>query len=124
MATRIYRASYRLHRLPRRTLLCSLVQLPFPLVYIDLYGFNLGKVGLTSLSITVDLIIALVACYSQLYLVVGPDNKRNGLVPLRVASSQPWSRPSSSPQPPLTLTTSPGGRLMVLHEAYANRRSA
>ncbi|KAK5166153.1 uncharacterized protein LTR77_008414 [Saxophila tyrrhenica] len=51
----------------------------FPLVYIDLYGFNLGEMGLTFLSITVGVILAIIAYYAWIYFVVEPIIRREGL---------------------------------------------
>ena len=44
----------------------------FPLVYIDMYHFNLGQMGLTFLSITVGVILAIAMYYVYLYKVVEP----------------------------------------------------
>src|SRR5271154_5228266 len=49
----------------------------FPLVYIDIYGFNLGQLGLTFLSITVAVIIAVSAYSSYIYFVVEKNVKKN-----------------------------------------------
>jgi MFS transporter, DHA1 family, multidrug resistance protein len=51
----------------------------FPLVYIGLYDFNLGEMGLTFLSITVAVVISIVLYYSYIYWVVEPDIMKNGL---------------------------------------------
>lgn len=51
----------------------------FPLVYVNLYGFNLGEMGLTFLSITVGVIISIVVYYAYIYWVVEPDIIKNGL---------------------------------------------
>lgn len=51
----------------------------FPLVYIGMYGFNLGEMGLTFLSITVGVVIAMSGYYAFLYYVMEPDIVANGL---------------------------------------------
>ncbi|KAF2669446.1 MFS general substrate transporter [Microthyrium microscopicum] len=51
----------------------------FPLVYNDIYGFNLGESGLAFLSITVGVIIAIATYWSWLYWYVVPDMKANGI---------------------------------------------
>jgi DHA1 family multidrug resistance protein-like MFS transporter len=51
----------------------------FPLVYIALYGFNIGEMGLTFLSITVGVIISIVIYYAYIWYVVEPDIRKNGL---------------------------------------------
>ena len=51
----------------------------FPIVYIDMYGFNIGEMGLTFLSITVGVIIAIAAYYAYIWYVVEPDIRANGL---------------------------------------------
>lgn len=51
----------------------------FPLVYIAKYGFNVGEMGLTFLSITVGVILAIVVYYAYIYYVVEPDIVKNGL---------------------------------------------
>ena len=51
----------------------------FPLVYIALYGFNIGEMGLTFLSITVGVIISIVVYYAYIWWVVEPDIIKNGL---------------------------------------------
>jgi MFS transporter, DHA1 family, multidrug resistance protein len=40
----------------------------FPLVYIALYGFNLGEMGLTFLSITVGVVISIVLYYAYIWV--------------------------------------------------------
>src|SRR5436305_968397 len=45
----------------------------FPLVYIDIYGFNLGQLGLTFLSITVAVIIAVSSYSAYIYFIVTKD---------------------------------------------------
>lgn len=44
-----------------------------------MYGFNLGQMGLTFLSIAVGIIIAMPAYWAYIYLVVEPDIIKNGL---------------------------------------------
>ena len=51
----------------------------FPLVYIALYGFNIGEMGLTFLSITVGVIISIVIYYAYIWYIVEPDIIKNGL---------------------------------------------
>ncbi|GAB7352743.1 hypothetical protein MBLNU459_g3095t1 [Dothideomycetes sp. NU459] len=51
----------------------------FPLVYIDRYGFNYGEMGLTFLSITVGVVIAIAAYYAYLYYVVDPRTRAHGM---------------------------------------------
>jgi DHA1 family multidrug resistance protein-like MFS transporter len=51
----------------------------FPLVYIDMYKFNLGEMGLTFLSIAVGVIIAIAAYWSYIYWVMEPEIRANGL---------------------------------------------
>ena len=51
----------------------------FPLVYVDIYGFNMGQMGLTFLSITVSVIIAIALYWSYIYWVVEPEIKTSGL---------------------------------------------
>ncbi|KIW19124.1 hypothetical protein PV08_03416 [Exophiala spinifera] len=51
----------------------------FPLVYIDIYGFNLGELGLTFLTIGIACVIgvSVFTAYLMLYLV--PDIRKRGL---------------------------------------------
>ncbi|KAK5193162.1 hypothetical protein LTR16_007333, partial [Cryomyces antarcticus] len=51
----------------------------FPLVYADLYGFNLGETGLTFLSITVGVAVAVTAYWSYIYWMVKPEIRAHGL---------------------------------------------
>jgi DHA1 family multidrug resistance protein-like MFS transporter len=51
----------------------------FPLVYIDIYGFNLGELGLTFLSIGVACVIGLIIYVLYLALYLGPDIAKRGL---------------------------------------------
>ena len=48
----------------------------FPLVYIDLYGFNVGEMGLTFLSITVGVIISIIVYYAYIWYVVEPSIRK------------------------------------------------
>ena len=50
----------------------------FPLVYRDMYGFNLGEMGLTFLSITVGVSISIAVYWSYMYWVVEPHIRANG----------------------------------------------
>jgi len=54
----------------------------FPLVYPLLYGFNLGQTGLTFMSITVAVVIAIIIYSSYMYFIVEKRIKRHGLPPL------------------------------------------
>jgi MFS transporter, DHA1 family, multidrug resistance protein len=54
----------------------------FPLVYPLLYGFNLGQTGLTFMSITVGVIIAISLYSSYMYFIVEKRIKKHGLPPL------------------------------------------
>ncbi len=51
----------------------------FPLVYIDMYGLNLGETGLMFLSITVGVIISIACYWSYVYFKVEPDLREHGL---------------------------------------------
>lgn len=51
----------------------------FPIVYVGMYGFNLGQMGLTFLSITVAVLVSIAVYYTYLYTVVDPDMRKNGL---------------------------------------------
>lgn len=51
----------------------------FPLVYIGMYGFNLGVMGLAFLSITVGVIIAITCYWSYVYWKVEPEIRQHGL---------------------------------------------
>jgi len=53
----------------------------FPLVYIDMYGFNLGVMGLCFLSITVGVIIAIAIYWAYNYIKVEPEIRAYGLGP-------------------------------------------
>ncbi|OCK82814.1 MFS general substrate transporter [Lepidopterella palustris CBS 459.81] len=51
----------------------------FPLVYIRMYHFSLGEMGLTFLSITVGAVIAISAYWSYIFYVVEPEIRMHGL---------------------------------------------
>jgi len=51
----------------------------FPIVYIGFYGMNLGEMGLTFLSITVGVLIALGTYWAYLHWFVNPSIRKNGL---------------------------------------------
>jgi DHA1 family multidrug resistance protein-like MFS transporter len=51
----------------------------FPLVYNEMYGFNLGELGLTFLSVTVGVIIAITWYWWYIYTIVEPSIRANGL---------------------------------------------
>ncbi|GAB1729499.1 hypothetical protein NU195Hw_g136t1 [Hortaea werneckii] len=51
----------------------------FPLVYIDRYGFNLGQMGLTFLSIIVGVVLSIAIYYTYLYKIVEPEIRKFGL---------------------------------------------
>ena len=51
----------------------------FPLVYIEKYGFNLGEMGLTFLSITVAVIVSIAVYWAYIWFVLEPDIRANGL---------------------------------------------
>jgi DHA1 family multidrug resistance protein-like MFS transporter len=51
----------------------------FPLVYIEMYGFNVGELGLTFLSITVGVFISIVCYWSYVWYVVEPEIRKNGI---------------------------------------------
>jgi MFS transporter, DHA1 family, multidrug resistance protein len=51
----------------------------FPIVYISFYGFNLGKMGLTFLSITVSVCLAFPCYYAYIYYLVELEIKKNGI---------------------------------------------
>lgn len=48
-------------------------------MYIDLYGFSIGEMGLSFLSITVGVVVSVIAYYIYLRYKVEPDILRNGL---------------------------------------------
>lgn len=51
----------------------------FPLVYIDLYHFNLGEMGLTFLSVAVGVILSISTYYAFVYYTVEPEIRAHGL---------------------------------------------
>jgi len=51
----------------------------FPLVYNEMYGFNLGELGLTFLSVTVGVIIAITWYWWYIYTIVEPSIRQHGL---------------------------------------------
>jgi len=51
----------------------------FPLVYNEMYGFNLGELGLTFLSVTVGVVLATTWYWWYIYYIVEPDIRQNGL---------------------------------------------
>lgn len=51
----------------------------FPLVYVDLYGFNLGELGLAFLSIVVGAALATATYYTYIFKVVEPEIRLHGL---------------------------------------------
>ncbi|KAI7720094.1 MFS general substrate transporter [Hortaea werneckii] len=51
----------------------------FPLVYIERYGFNLGQMGLTFLSIIIGVVISIAIYYAYIYKVVEPEIRKFGL---------------------------------------------
>ncbi len=50
----------------------------FPLVYIDKYGFNIGEMGLTFLSITIAVVVSIAVYWAFIWFVVEPDIRKNG----------------------------------------------
>ncbi|KUL89018.1 hypothetical protein ZTR_06002 [Talaromyces verruculosus] len=53
----------------------------FPIVYIGIYGFNLGQMGLVFLSIAIALFTAVPLYFLYLYTVFEPELKTKGLLP-------------------------------------------
>ena len=51
----------------------------FPLVYVGMYGFNIGETGLTFLSITVGVILAMSAYWAYIHWIVEPEIRTHGL---------------------------------------------
>ncbi|KAE9966834.1 hypothetical protein EG327_011695, partial [Venturia inaequalis] len=51
----------------------------FPLVYGEMYHFNLGELGLTFLSITVGVVIAIAAYWAYIYYIMEPEIRAHGL---------------------------------------------
>jgi DHA1 family multidrug resistance protein-like MFS transporter len=53
----------------------------FPLVYRNIYGFNLSQLGLTFLSVLIGLIVGVVMYCAYFYYVGDPKMKKMGKVP-------------------------------------------
>lgn len=53
----------------------------FPLVYVNMYGFNLGELGLTFLSITVGVILSIAVFWAYLWYILEPQIRKYGLGP-------------------------------------------
>ncbi|KAF2715178.1 MFS general substrate transporter [Pleomassaria siparia CBS 279.74] len=51
----------------------------FPLVYINMYHFNLGELGLTFLSVTVGVVISIAWYWWYIYTIVEPNIRAHGL---------------------------------------------
>ena len=51
----------------------------FPLVYIDVYGFNLGEMGLTFLSVTIGVFLSLAFYWVYIYKLVNPEILKHGM---------------------------------------------
>jgi DHA1 family multidrug resistance protein-like MFS transporter len=51
----------------------------FPLVYEGMYGFNLGELGLTFLSVTIGVVLSLAWYWWYIYYVVEPSIRAHGL---------------------------------------------
>lgn len=51
----------------------------FPLVYSEMYGFNLGELGLTFLSVTVGVVLSLIWYWCYIFYIVEPNIRANGL---------------------------------------------
>ncbi|WPH00814.1 Hypothetical protein R9X50_00364400 [Acrodontium crateriforme] len=51
----------------------------FPLVYIDLYHFTVGEMGLTFLSITVGVVLSITIYYAYIYYIMEPEIRAHGL---------------------------------------------
>ena len=51
----------------------------FPLVYIGIYGFNIGELGLVFLCIIVGCVIGIAVYCSYIWFYLEPDIKKNGL---------------------------------------------
>ena len=49
------------------------------MVYIELYGFNIGQMGLTFLSITVGVVVAIAIFYAYVWYIVEPEIRKYGL---------------------------------------------
>ena len=53
----------------------------FPLVYVNMYGFNLGELGLTFLSITVGVILSIAVFWTYLWYILESQIRKYGLGP-------------------------------------------
>ncbi|KAF2095242.1 MFS general substrate transporter [Rhizodiscina lignyota] len=51
----------------------------FPIVYIEMYGFNIGEQGLTFLSITVGVLISISTYWAYVYWIVEPEIRTRGI---------------------------------------------
>ncbi|KIW37361.1 uncharacterized protein PV06_10405 [Exophiala oligosperma] len=51
----------------------------FPFVYIGIYGFNIGELGIVFTNIVVGCIIGIIIYVSYVYFYLEPDIKKNGL---------------------------------------------
>lgn len=51
----------------------------FPLVYEGMYGFNLGQTGLTFLSVTAGVVVAIAAYWTYIALIYEPEIRNTGL---------------------------------------------
>lgn len=51
----------------------------FPLVYVGIYGFNLGELGIVFTCIIVGAVIGIVIYCSYVWWYLEPDIKKNGL---------------------------------------------
>lgn len=51
----------------------------FPLVYIELYGFNVGEMGLTFLAITAAVLVSIAIYWAYIYWVLEPEIRAHGL---------------------------------------------
>ena len=69
----------------------------FPLVFTEIYGFNLGLEGVAFLGILVGTLIACTCLFSWLYFYQEKQFDENGNIELRNVSSQQWSGVSSFP---------------------------
>jgi DHA1 family multidrug resistance protein-like MFS transporter len=51
----------------------------FPLVYVGIYGFNIGELGIVFIVIVIGCVIGIVIYCSYVYWYLEPDIKKNGL---------------------------------------------
>lgn len=51
----------------------------FPLVYIGIYGFNIGELSVVYTAIVVGVVVGIIAYCSYVYFYLEPDIKKNGL---------------------------------------------